>query len=683
MTNEVKVKVTADNKDFKKGLKDSSKAVDKASKSMIKSFSKVDIAIGGLAGNLAADTFRNILGKARDLFNFMGKDAVAAAQVQEDAVNQLNIALKNTGQFSQETSQNFQDYASSLQGMTRFGDEVILQNAALIQSLGNLSQDGLKGATKAALDMSAALGIDLTSAATLVGKAAAGEIGSFSRFGVIIEKGADKAETFANALTALNRQFGGAAAGQIKTYSGATEQMSNTIGDFQEKIGEIVTKNPLVIKAIKVINQVFLDLQQVVEDNKRELGLFIGLVADVFIKAVKVAAKAAEGIIKTLGGFSEAIHGIRLAYAELTNKSIEDGLTGQIDTLRMLREELEKNEKAMKAINERAARRNRDHTKQELAQLASISRANKKLRSEIIEAELAIMDTENRLIEERKARTDSDTSGGKSSKVKAKEKENEELLKLDEELRVTREEIRLLEEEEALLRQEERFIKLSETLDAEEALRQTAREKALVNMKASEDLINKTKKDGDKKALDAHIKNIKIRKQWDELSSKEKIKLTEQTFGELANLMKVAGKENNAAFQAAAIAQAIMAGILSVQQALTLPFPFGEITAAIRAATTAANVAKIAGVKFAQGGIVPGSSYSGDQVPARVNSGEMILNRSQQSNLFSMIDNDRGGQSGTVINITGNVIANDDTEVDSLIERINDRLEFGNATLSV
>lgn len=38
---------------------------------------------------------------------------------------------------------------------------------------------------------------------------------------------------------------------------------------------------------------------------------------------------------------------------------------------------------------------------------------------------------------------------------------------------------------------------------------------------------------------------------------------------------------------------------------------------------------------FAQGGVVPGTSYTGDKVLARVNSGEMILTRQQQAALFN------------------------------------------------
>jgi len=54
-----------------------------------------------------------------------------------------------------------------------------------------------------------------------------------------------------------------------------------------------------------------------------------------------------------------------------------------------------------------------------------------------------------------------------------------------------------------------------------------------------------------------------------------------------------------------------------------------------------AQINNIEAATFAGGGIVGGSSYTGDQVPARVNSGEMILNSSQQAQLFKMAN---GGQ---------------------------------------
>ena len=67
-------------------------------------------------------------------------------------------------------------------------------------------------------------------------------------------------------------------------------------------------------------------------------------------------------------------------------------------------------------------------------------------------------------------------------------------------------------------------------------------------------------------------------------------------------------------------------------------------------ATTIATVHSLTG--FAEGGIVPGNSFSGDNlhtVDYGINSGELILNRSQQSTIASALmeaDNARGGYAG-------------------------------------
>ena len=67
-----------------------------------------------------------------------------------------------------------------------------------------------------------------------------------------------------------------------------------------------------------------------------------------------------------------------------------------------------------------------------------------------------------------------------------------------------------------------------------------------------------------------------------------------------------------------------------------MPWPLNIIAMAATAAGLMASIANVP--KFATGGIVSGSSFVGDNVIARVNSGEMILNTRQQANLFSMLD---------------------------------------------
>ena len=63
----------------------------------------------------------------------------------------------------------------------------------------------------------------------------------------------------------------------------------------------------------------------------------------------------------------------------------------------------------------------------------------------------------------------------------------------------------------------------------------------------------------------------------------------------------------------------------------------------------AAFLAAVASIpKFAEGGIVGGSSFFGDKNLARLNSGEMVLTRGQQAKLFDMIDNGGVGRGGQV-----------------------------------
>ena len=87
---------------------------------------------------------------------------------------------------------------------------------------------------------------------------------------------------------------------------------------------------------------------------------------------------------------------------------------------------------------------------------------------------------------------------------------------------------------------------------------------------------------------------------------------------------------NTAAKGGMAIASATASGA-------SMPFPYNIVAIAEGEAAVVAALASISGA-FANGGIVGGSSPSGDKLLARVNSGEMILNGAQQSRLFNFIN---------------------------------------------
>jgi hypothetical protein len=138
-------------------------------------------------------------------------------------------------------------------------------------------------------------------------------------------------------------------------------------------------------------------------------------------------------------------------------------------------------------------------------------------------------------------------------------------------------------------------------------------------------------------------------------------------FGGMADLAGAFGKKGAKIAKASAIAQATIKTYEAATGAYSavagIPVVGPALAPVAAAAAIAAGFANIAAIKsqpignYAHGGVVPGSSFSGDNVSANVNSGEMILNRSQQANLFNQA-NGRGGGSGkiTIINQTSTPI---------------------------
>ena len=92
-----------------------------------------------------------------------------------------------------------------------------------------------------------------------------------------------------------------------------------------------------------------------------------------------------------------------------------------------------------------------------------------------------------------------------------------------------------------------------------------------------------------------------------------------------------------------ALAGQAVAGAASSQASIPI---VGPILAAAAVAGIVALLAANMG-KFAKGGIVGGNKPQGDQNVVRANSGEMILNKAQQGNLWSII-NGKGGFGGNV-----------------------------------
>ena len=138
------------------------------------------------------------------------------------------------------------------------------------------------------------------------------------------------------------------------------------------------------------------------------------------------------------------------------------------------------------------------------------------------------------------------------------------------------------------------------------------------------------------------------------------ISATSELFSALGD---VAGDED---LQVAGIvAKAVATVALSFAQALTTAkswidwLAFG-VTGLTTMLSMISSIKQATSGSYAQGGIIGGSSYSGDRLLANVNSGEMILNSRQQRNLFNLLDTGTMPQrGGTNVQVTGVVRGTD------------------------
>lgn len=311
----IEIEIVLDDGSIATGFQSVEKKGKETGNKLERAFSRVGSRIVALGATVAAA--------------FAGRKVIAAASRQQDAINTLNNSLRAAGSFSEAASQDFQKFASELQKVSTVGDEVTLELGALARNFTQTNAQA-KQLTKAAIELSAATGISLESAVKNLGKTFGGLTGELGESVPALRNLTKEQLKAGEAVDFVLERFGGSAAAQVNTFSGAITQLGNIFGDLLEEIGFLIIESPKVVAAINFISQQFKSAsdatkefgasRDVIGELLQSLILFAEGVNTFLVVPIELAVNgvkiAFNGILTTIQG---VIFGIASAAAKFAN----------------------------------------------------------------------------------------------------------------------------------------------------------------------------------------------------------------------------------------------------------------------------------------------------------------------------------------------------------------------------
>lgn len=625
--NKVEVIVGWEDKEFQAGLKEFYKNTDMIGKEIEQAFSSKpledfgkkakssgDGIFNGLVknitvANLVTDGIRSAIGALVDF----ASGSVEAAQQQEDAINALSAALKRTGEFSRSAVDDFSAFASELQKTSIYGDETIISQLAVAKSFGATNEQA-KNLVKAAVELSATFGGSLDVNVEKLGKTLQGSAGKLGAYLGEVKGLTTEQLKAGNAIDIVNSKLGGAGLAQTQTYSGAVISLKNAVSDLQEELGGLVTGSDLVKSGVTSLTEVFRSFGDAIAKSRavseaNEKG-FVESESKLNLLSERYADLTAEiekqqQIINKQGPYKIADSGeIAIAQVRVKNLTQElNALYSRINTstqaIKVAQAEADKAAAAEKTGKGGRAEQDKATNDQILAQRAQLN------------LDLAALQDQQSIID----------------------------AELEAQKRI---ELQVRNEEDLIAIQNFEMAKLELQYDAELKKAELIDNEA--NKRLTKDKINAQKEIAQKRL--AAKQDIDIEK----FRTDEKQKLQDGYLSATENFLQAGimlTKKGSAEQKVLAASSAIINTYAGATRALRdYPAPASYAVAASVIALGLAQVAKINSQKFANGGIVAGSSFTGDKVSVGVNSGEMILNKAQQANLFRIANS--GGGDGVI-----------------------------------
>jgi hypothetical protein len=255
------------------------------------------------AGGAILDHFVVTFGDLVEIAKKLGEallEPLEQFRKQEMAVNSLNTAMVAQGVYTRALSDQYQEMAKSLQKVTLYGDDQIIQAQAQLQSFLGTTQV-TKELTMATLDFATANKKDLATSAEIVGKSITSATNALQREGIAVDVTADKQTRLAQVISGIEGKWKGQATAAADGL-GVYDQLKRVFEDLEKTLGERLA--PVFVIVGNAMKQFLSDTQ-----NTQPVIEGIVTVFGYFVKAASFAAAEVQNLGTSFGSFAGSAAG--------------------------------------------------------------------------------------------------------------------------------------------------------------------------------------------------------------------------------------------------------------------------------------------------------------------------------------------------------------------------------------
>lgn len=671
---------------------------DRTSKAIQKGINSSNLTLKVFLANLASQAFTKFIGSVRGLAGalFENTQAIETTTTQFEVLtgsaSKANDIIQELQEFSASTPFQFSGIAKAGAQLLGFGFQANeikdrLREIGDVASAANTPIEEIAlifGQVAAAGKLTGERLLQFQERAVPIGPAIAKTLGiAESQVKQFVSEGKVSFDTFLTAFQSLSKEGGSAFEGMIKQ-SKTLGGIISTLKDNFTLTTQILGKT--LLPAFKALGITLLSLIQGFNqsitsmNNSGEAGKkLIGIISDL-ITAAGFAGEAFTGLRVVFDFLRASLNIVFGLIIKAVDGFVKLGaVVGEfvgldVSGLKALSNDLKDVQDAANATTESFVKSGIETTNSFGKSIDASNALNETLKKNFAEQQALA----NQPLSGPQALPGAPEPEAPAELTKEQQKQIEQLQKLEERLALMREEQNIARTEQELLFADERIERLQEQIGTEQALQVASEAEALKRQgkNAEASLLIEQK-------LYQSKRQLKMNElAFEKFAAGEQLKIVDDSLGQIAQATAVGGKRMFKITQAIQKAQAITSGILSVQRAYeSAPYPFNIVNALAQAVIAAGNVQRISSASppaFEQGGIVPGNSFSGDRVIARVNSGEAILNKPQQKRLLDLASGTGGSDSAsreivvhTEVTLDGDVVAK------AVSRRVADGLELG------